>query len=57
MSKYFFIFLDVRGEGDDVRGEGDVGTSVEVGNPPPSKQSKNDKETSDPVEGDGVNYV
>ena len=47
----------MRGEGDDVRGEGDVGTSVEVGSPPPSKQSKNDKETSDPVEGDGVNYV
>ena len=40
-----------------MRGEGDVGTSVEEGSPPPSKRSKNDKETSEPVEGDGMNYV
>ena len=51
------LFLDVRSDGGDVNGEGDVGTSVEVGSPPPSKRRKNDKETSKPVEGDNVNYV
>ena len=52
---------DVRSEGDDVKGvkgEGDVGTSVAVGSPPP-KRRKNDKEISEPVEGNtcSANYV
>ena len=46
----------VKGEG--VKGEGDVGTSVAVGSPPP-KRRKNDKDTSEPVEGNtcSANYV
>ena len=61
MSGCLFILSDVRSEGDDVKGdgvkgEGDVGTSVAVGSPPP-KRRKNDKETSEPVEGDCVCIV